>query len=179
MNIKRTLLSLAAIALCGGLVTAVNYGLGDMALARREAAELKLMQLLLPGGEDFTPQPYTGEDENIRAVWKSGPGYLIETGVYGYADDVVLWVGVDSSGAVTGLVVPDLHETFGLGATALNDTDFLSQFLGSTGGLTVGENVDALTGATVTSKAITKAVNSACAYVTGADVGTSATEWGA
>ena len=41
------------------------------------------------------------------------------------------------------------------------------------------EITDKLDAAGNTSKAITKAVNSACAYVTGADVGTSATEWGA
>ena len=136
------------------------------------------MQMLLPGGETFAPEEYTGEDDNIRAVWKSETGYLIETGVYGYADDVVLWVGVDNGGQVTGLVVRSLHETFGLGAQALTDTDFLSQYLGTTGNLAVGTEIDALTGATVTSKAITRAVNSACAYVTGADVETAATEWG-
>ena len=48
----------------------------------------------------------------------------------------------------------------------------------SRGELAVGDNVDALTGATVTSKAVVKAVNSASAFVTGADVSSSATEWG-
>ena len=38
--------------------------------------------------------------------------------------------------------------------------------------------VDALTGATVTSKAIAKSVNSAVGFVTGADVVTEATKWG-
>ena len=41
----------------------------------------------------------------------------------------------------------------------------------------VGEGIDALTGATVTSKAVTRAVNSAAAFVTGADVSSGATEW--
>lgn len=50
---------------------------------------------------------------------------------------------------------------------------------GARGELAVGDNVDALTrGATVTSKAVVKAVNSASAFVTGADVSSSATEWG-
>ena len=49
---------------------------------------------------------------------------------------------------------------------------------GAGGELAVGDNVDALTGATVTSKAVVKAVNSASAFVTGADVSSSATEWG-
>ncbi|MFR3921809.1 MAG: hypothetical protein ACLTYN_07340 [Dysosmobacter welbionis] len=35
-----------------------------------------------------------------------------------------------------------------------------------------------MTGATVTSRAVARGVSSACAYVTGADVSTSATEWG-
>ena len=38
--------------------------------------------------------------------------------------------------------------------------------------------VDGITGATVTSKAVAKSVNSAVAYVTGADVASSATTWG-
>ena len=178
MKIKTIILALAVILVCGGVVRGVNLGLGPMALEKRQAADLELMQMLLPGGETFTPEEYSGEDENIRTVWKSETGYLIESGVYGYADDVVLWVGVDNSGAVTGLVVRSLHETYGLGANALSDTQFLSQYLGTTGNLTVGDTVDSITGATVTSKAVTKAVNSACAYVTGADVDSSATEWG-
>ena len=42
----------------------------------------------------------------------------------------------------------------------------------------MGETVDAMTGATVSSKAIARGVNSAVAFVTGADVSSSATEWG-
>lgn len=178
MKLKSILVSLLALILCCALVLACNYGLGEMARQKREKAELELMQKLLPGGMTFTEEAYSGEDDSIRRVFKSETGYLIEVGEYGYADDVVLWVGVSGDGAVTGLVVRSLHETLGLGATALNDTRFLSQFLGSTGNLSVGQDVDALTGATVTSKAITRAINSACAYVTGADVDSGATEWG-
>jgi hypothetical protein len=99
---------------------------------------------------------------------------------------------------VTGLVVAEAHETFGLGNNALTDHAFLAQFLNSTGTFavaTVGEDafsgatgevvevdetvdVDAMTGATVTSKAIIRCVNSAVAYVTGADADSGATSWG-
>ena len=57
------------------------------------------------------------------------------------------------------------------------DAPFLLQFLGTAGEAAVDENIDALTGATVTSKAVTRAVNSAAAFVTGADVSSGATEW--
>ena len=87
-------------------------------------------------------------------------------------------VAVDFDGAVVGAVVREMEETFGLGAEALSDAGFLSQLIWSRGELAVGDNVDALTGATVTSRAVVKAVNSASAFVTGADVSSSATEWG-
>ena len=89
----------------------------------------------------------------------------------------MLLVGVSDQGNVTGVVVRDLEETFGLGANALRDTAFLSQFLHTSGEAAVGETVDALTGATVTSKAIAKGVNAAVAFVTGADISSGATEW--
>ena len=71
-----------------------------------------------------------------------------------------------------------MEETFGLGMEALSDAEFLSQLVWSQGDLAVGENFDAITGATVTSRAVANAVNSASAFVTGADVSSGATEWG-
>lgn len=87
-------------------------------------------------------------------------------------------VGVYNDGSVSGLVVRELRETRGLGGRALTDTKFLSQFLNTRGDASVGDNVDALTGATVTSRAIARGVNSASAFVTGADGSSSATTWG-
>jgi electron transport complex protein RnfG len=71
-----------------------------------------------------------------------------------------------------------MSETFGLGGKALNDWQFLAQYLQTSGDAAVGENVDAITGATVTSKAVTRCVNAAVGYVTGADTSSGATSWG-
>ena len=87
-------------------------------------------------------------------------------------------VGVSNEGTVTGVVVKDLQETRGLGAEALTNVPFLAQFLWTGGDAEIGTNVDALAGATVSSKAVTKAVNAAVGYVTGADTSSAATEWG-
>ena len=96
---------------------------------------------------------------------------------YGYAGDITMLVGVSNEGTVTGLVVRDLSETYGLGANALSDVDFLAQFLWTEGDAEVGTNVDAITGATVTSKAVARSVNSAVGFMTGVDATTSATSW--
>ena len=75
-------------------------------------------------------------------------------------------------------VIFPTETVYGLGANALTDHVFLAQFLNGTGDFTVGTDVDGITGATVTSKAIAKSINSAVAFVTGADIESGATSWG-
>ena len=87
-------------------------------------------------------------------------------------------IGVTNDGDVKGLVVREMAETYGLGANALTDVDFLAQFLWTEGDAEIGTNVDAITGATVTSKAVARSVNSAVGFMTGVDATTSATTWG-
>ena len=152
-----------------------------------------------PGSENFTVEPYDGEDANIRSIHKSDIGFVVQTVTYGYAGEITMLIGVNNDGRVTGLVVKEAHETFGLGGNALTDHVFLKQFLNQTGSFEVATSgadafsgatgeaapaegeaapVDAITGATVTSKAVVRCVNSAVAYVTGADAVTEATSWG-
>ena len=154
---------------------------------------------LLPEGESFVVVPYDGEDANIQSIHKSDSEYVIETVTDGYADKIHMLVGVNSEGLVTSVLIQEAHETAGLGNDALTDREFLSQFLNSSGPFEIatdGEDafsgatataetqsgdtvqIDGLTGATVTSKAIAASVNSAVGYVTGADVVSSATAWG-
>ena len=164
----------AAVVLLGGKTVLSNTAGKNVEIARN-----KMMSALLPGSTSFAPEEFdTVENSAIKSVYKAENGYVIESIAYGYNGDVTLMVGVSNEGKVTGLVVEDMQETRGLGAGALTDVPFLAQFLLTGGDAEVGSNIDALTGATVSSKAVTKAVNSAVAYVTGADTSSSATEWG-
>lgn len=186
-----------AICLSALILFGASLGLNGIAAKNAQEQHLWLMQALLPGSEHFTVEPYSGEDANIVSVHKGENGFVIETTTYGYADYITMYVGVNNEGHVTGLVVDEAHETWGLGQQALTDHEFLAQFLNGTGEFTVAthgadafssatgteesENaaeVDAITGATVTSKAVVRCVNSAIAYVTGADVTSGATSWG-
>ena len=165
---------IAAVVLFGG--KAVLSGTAEKNV---EIARNKIMLALLPGSTSFAPEEFdAAENTAIKSVYKAENGYVIESTAYGYNGDIVLMVGVSNEGKVTGVVVKDLQETRGLGADALTDVPFLAQYLLTGGDAEVGTNVDALTGATVSSKAVTKAVNSAVAYVTGADTSSAATEWG-
>ena len=157
---------IAAVVLLGGKAALSGIAEENLSIARN-----KMMLALLPGSTSFAQEEFdASENTAIKSVYKAETGFIIESVAYGYNGDVTLMVGVSNEGKVTGLVVEDMQETRGLGAKALTDVPFLAQFLLTTG--------DALTGATVSSKAVTKAVNSAVAYVTGADTSSSATEWG-
>ena len=115
---------LAALILFG-----LSFGLKGLAQSNADEVALATMQALLPGSEAFEVEPYTGEDANVVAVHKGQGGFVVETSTYGYAGYITMMVGVTDDGEVTGVVVKDMHETFGLGFNALNDVDFLGQFL--------------------------------------------------
>ena len=174
---KTILVPLLTLILVAAVLFGLTFGLQGVATANAQKEHLYMMKTLLPGSETFTREAYEGEDESIRSVHKGENGYVIEVATQGYADEIVVMVGVSNDGKVKGLVVRDIHETYKLGNVALTDADFLAQYLHTEGDAQVGENVDAITGATVTSKAITRCVNSAVAVVTGTDADSSASVW--
>lgn len=175
---KTILLPLLTIAAAAAVLLGTSFALRDIAEAKAQAEHLRIMQTILPGSSAFTVEPYAGDDANIRSVHKGDNGFVIETVTSGYADDIRMMIGVSNEGTVTGLVVMDMAETFGLGANALTDHVFLAQMLNTSGEAEVGSTVDAISGATVTSKAVVRSVNSAVAFVTGADTDSGATSWG-
>ena len=177
MKLKGIFGTVAVIGMMAAGLYMFSGFLAPVAQHNAEAECNEMMMQLLPGSTAFEVEAYSGEDESIKAVFKADHGYIIETVTAGYAGDITMLVGVNNDGVVTGVVMRNMEETYGLGANALHDTAFLGQFLGTDGEATVGETIDALTGATVTSKAITRGVNAAAGFVTGADVTSSATEW--
>ena len=198
MKLKEYAPALAMVLLAALVLWVANFSLRSVQQTNAQRELQRRLQLLLPGSEVFTLESYSGEDANIVSVHKAENGFVIETATYGYAGNITMLIGVNLDGKVTGLVVREMHETFGLGSQGLTDHVFLAQFLNSSGSFAVATTgadafsgatdtaapsgdevtVDALTGATVTSKAIVRCVNSAVAYVTGADASTGATSWG-
>lgn len=177
---KLILIPIIALVVMALALVGVSQGLSNVAKENAQKELNQTMQTLLPGSTEFTEKAYDGENANIRRVFKGETGYVIETATQGYADEIVMLVGVSNEGTVTGLTVRDMHETLGLGANALTDWEFLMQFLSTDGSAEVGTDVDAISGATVTSKAIARCVKSAVGFVTGedSDADSGATSWG-
>ena len=192
---KKIIITILVVAL---ILSGTSFALQSTASKKAQEEHLWLLQTLLPGSESFVVVPYDGEDANIRSVHKSEKGFVVECVTYGYAGDIRMYVSVNNDGKVQGLVVREAHETYGLGNRILTDHEFLAQFLNQSGSFEIatsgadafsgatseaaaeGESisVDGISGATVSSKAVARCVSSAVAYVTGADVATSATTWG-
>ena len=175
---KQILLPILTVLVAALILLGLYNGTLGIRQANIEKELQAKMETILPGSSSFQPEDYTGEDTNIRTVHKGETGYVIGVCVSGYVDEISMLVGVSNDGKVTGLQIRDMAETPGLGRRALTDWRFLAQFLNNTGDAEVGSNIDALSGATVTSKAVARGINSAVGFVTGADVSSGATEWG-
>ena len=100
-------------------------------------------------------------------------GYVMTLiGTEGYGGEIKMSVGVDASGAITGLEVLSMSEPAGLGAKCTSE-EFRGQFVGiNADEITVvkgeagGDNeIAAISGATVTSNAVTKAVNAGLSFL--------------
>ncbi|MDO9493678.1 RnfABCDGE type electron transport complex subunit G [Acetobacterium sp.] len=95
-------------------------------------------------------------------------GYTVKTGpTSGFSGEVQVLTGISTEGIITGITIIKHNETPGLGALATGD--WKDQFAGKSAGeeLAVvktaptegGNEIQAITGATITSKAVTSGVN--------------------
>lgn len=99
-------------------------------------------------------------------------GYVITvTSHAGYGGDIVLSMGVTNDGVLNGYSITDISETAGLGMKAKEDA-FMSQFKGiqaqildvTKGGKSADNEIEAISGATITSKAVTYAIDAGLTY---------------
>lgn len=142
-----------------------------------------------PESKFSDPLEITGDMTAAAAAYKTkvselyqvtGPdgapaGYAVKVEASGSQGTIEMMVGVDAEKAVTGVSIVSNAETSGIGSKVMNNdalpgsgVGVLDQFIGKShadGDLTVGGNVDAITGATVSTKGVTGGVNGALAVV--------------
>ncbi len=130
----------------------------------------KAIEAVLPGGGENMPVP--GGNDMVQALYKGEKGYAVQVAPQGFNGAIVMMVGVDNEGKVLGISVISQAETAGLGSicAASNSAGeaFRGQFIGMSGSLAVtkdGGEVDAITSATITSRAVTNGVNAALELV--------------
>ena len=141
-----------------------------IAQLKAEKIQNAIEQVLPGGGESVA---FTDDTGWVSALYKSDSGYAVEvTPTTGFNGAITMMVGIDTEGKILGISVVSQTETAGLGAVAAATTSageaFRGQYVGLSGSVSVtkdGGEVEAITGATITSRAICDGVNAALACV--------------
>lgn len=166
---------LAGVVLATGLIVFGVHFLTDLDTARAETEQQQaLLSQVMPLADLSSETPYRSSGAlSITAGYSSDDqlvGYCVEVQAQGFGGVITMVVGVDLNGQVTGVAVTDHRETANVGTEAMTP-DALRRYIGKSGTIrpTGGNSVDAVSGATATSKAITAGVNRALAIVANLD----------
>ena len=164
--VKLALILFMVAAVTAGILGIVNYVTKDR-IAEIEAQKTAKAFAEVLVADSYDKVEYTGASE-ITGIFKAGDaGYVVQLRISGAQGMIDLVVGVDNSITATGVSIISHGETPGLGAKA-TEPEFRDQFVGTSGTVAVtkdGGEIEALTGATITSRAVTSGVNSAIAAV--------------
>lgn len=183
---------LFAITLISGLILGLVFQITKEPIAAQEAKAIQeACAAVFPGeaGISFEETGYvpsallTGEIADtgveIGTIFKAlgadgaAKGYVVEaTTKEGYGGNIVIYVGISADAVVNGVSILSIAETPGLGMNA--QEVLVPQFAGKDAaaftvtktGSTQPSEIDAITGATVTSDAFVNAVNGAVRVVT-------------
>ncbi|MDR0930418.1 MAG: FMN-binding protein [Clostridiales bacterium] len=163
---------LFAITLLVGSVLAVVNAQTQGIIARLSINEEEKSRDSVVGGmSDYTSSEKIGD--NIWAYKKGDDvsAWAVLKTAKGYGGDIKVMVGIDRDLRIISQNILDQSETPGLGANCENDT-FLRQFIGKTIDMQVKKSgpyndndIQAITGATITTKAVTGAANEAVEQV--------------
>lgn len=139
-------------------------------IAKQEWQQTQQVMKQLIKADDFKEITVSGDNQAYQAIDASGQtvGYLFVTSTYGYGSEVSVMSAIQA-GKVAGVEVLDASdETPGLGQN-VTKADFLEQFAGLSASFEVVKNepadnqVEAVTGATRSSKAVADSVKEALA----------------
>ena len=169
MHIVRLTVTLLAIcAVVAAVLAGVNMITKDKIAAIQAQKIENAIAEVLPNAHGTQQIPLEGDTGIVQAVYTTGEGYAVQVAPVGFNGAVTMMVGVQGD-TVTGISVISHTETPGLGAVAAaqnaNGEAFRGQFVGQSGTLVIGDQVDAMSGATITSNAVVAGVNAALSYV--------------
>lgn len=167
--VRLALILFAVSAITSGVLGLVN-GLTEDRIAEQEAlARAEAYQAVLPWDGEYTPVEFDSEAfPTVDSISAAGDaGWVVELTFSGAQGSITAAFGVSSDYVTTGASVIEHAETSGLGAK-ITEPDFLESLVGQTEGMATtkdGGTVDVITAATISSKAMANAGNTAIAAV--------------
>jgi len=114
--------------------------------------------LILAGTYKITSPKIAQQKINLeKEALKNITGHVLKVRAKGYSGNIDMLVGVDENGAITAVEILSHQETSGLGAHIL-DKWFLGQFVGKIASRLNMSDIQAISGATISSKAVMEAI---------------------
>lgn len=192
-NMMKDAAILFVITLCSGLILGLVYQITKEPIALAEekaakeayaevfpdAADFEMLELAAPEGEawqtEWAEAGFEAVDvENALAALDEGGsrlGYVLTvTSHEGYGGDITFTMGIQNDGTLNGISILSISETAGLGmkAEAVLKPQFVnknvSSFTYTKTGAVNDSQIDAISGATITTNAVTTAVNGGLYY---------------
>lgn len=176
--IKPTLVLFIVCVIISGSLAYVNGMTTDIIQENTLAEQEEFRRQVLPEADSFRIIEQTGLPEAVKGVYEgfatnASEGYVVEVSTKGYGGAISMTIGVNTEGQISGVIVGSNNETPGLGSKA-TQADFTEKFdvvsLGNIpeSGLVVvkqspkaDHEIQAVSGATISSRAITKGVQAA------------------
>lgn len=164
-TISLFLICLVVAVLLGGANELTKAPIAQLQAQKADEAKMQVCPeaVSFDGEKGLEIEFYRGFDKDGNLV-----GYAIPSSHKGYGGEIEIMVGISTQGEITGVSILSINETPGLGMNAKNEY-FTNQFLQDVpdNGFTAKSDdsskkkIDALTGATITSEAVSQAVNKA------------------
>ena len=161
--LKLTIILFLVCAVVAGILGAVNEITAERIRVQNELKTAKAYNTVLPA-DSYTPIDFSHHEyPTLDAVAKASGdlGYVVQTTFSGAQGSITMVVGVKPDYTCSGISIISHSETSGLGAVAASSSEkgvsFRDSFIGKDESLRVAD-IDAITGATITTKAVTYAV---------------------
>lgn len=162
IRITFTLLGIAAVMAFA--LAAVNAATKDKIEENNLAEMNAVIEKIFGDGIESTEFAADAAEpvKEIYSISRNGDfqGWAVKCSPMGFKGNIEMIVGVLPDGSCKAVRIISHTETPGLGARVEEDP-FLSQFDGTSGGLEVKVNIAEVAGATISSRAVTNAVNAA------------------
>lgn len=167
-EILRVGIILFAITAVAALILAYVNSVTLPIISEQETLKMQdAMTEVLPDADEFEEIPIElTQESDLTKIFKADAGYVVFAAPKGYGGEITMAIGIDNEFKITGLSIISQSETAGLGAKC-TEKAWQDQFIGKTENITVAKGgakdnqIDAISSATITSKAVTRAVNEA------------------
>ena len=165
-SLLKPIIVLTVIAfVCTAALAGVNTLTKDIIAAAAAEKKAQSMSELFPTEKEYEEVEVSAEllkkyNASVVSKAKGGSGYIVEHAASGYGGEILMMTAFSIDGKIIGIKILSHEETSGIGTRVVEGDSFLSQFKDKDSAAEAG--VDAVSGATVSSKATINGINNAC-----------------